>query len=190
MYEEKGYEIVREFISEELANFLWGYFELNAYNKIKNLIEDSDQQVKNADAIYGDPAFDHLAAISILKVQEITNKILLPTYTYGRLYREGADLKKHKDRPSCEHSVSLTLGEDVIEPWPLMFKDFQGEVGGAYLKPGDAVIYRGIELEHWREPFKGNRQGQIFLHYVDKNGPHSEFIYDKRKFLGLPSVWD
>tara|TARA_R100001443_G_scaffold117014_1_gene139540 strand:+ start:1268 stop:1837 length:570 start_codon:yes stop_codon:yes gene_type:complete len=188
MYKEKGYEIVRGFISEELANFLWGYFELNAYNKIERIIKDTDTQVERADSVYGDPAFDHLGAIYISKVEKITGKILLPTYTYGRLYKVGSKLEKHKDRPACEHSVSVCLGEDIVEPWPLMFKDFQGEVGGAYLKPGDAVVYKGTDLEHWREPFKGKRQGQLFLHYVDKDGPYSDWVYDKREFLGRPSV--
>ena len=86
MYKEKGYEIVRGFISEELANFLWGYFELNAHNKIERIIQDTDTQVDSADSVYGDPAFDHLGAIYILKVQKVTGKVLLPTYTYGRLY--------------------------------------------------------------------------------------------------------
>jgi hypothetical protein len=188
MYKEKGYEIVRGFISEELADFLWGYFELNAYNKIERIIKDTDTQVERADSVYGDPAFDHLGAIYISKVEKITGKILLPTYTYGRLYKEGSKLEKHKDRPACEHSVSVCLGEDIVEPWPLMFEDFQGDVVGAYLKPGDAVIYRGVALEHWREPFKGKRQGQLFLHYVDKDGPYSNWIYDKREFLGRPAV--
>ena len=188
MYKEKGYEVVRCFISEELADFLWGYFELNAHNKIDRIIQDTDTQVDSADSVYGDPAFDHLGAIYILKVQKVTGKVLLPTYTYGRLYRKGSELKKHKDRPACEHSVSVCLGEDIVEPWPLMFKDFQGEVGGAYLKPGDAVVYKGTDLEHWREPFKGRRQGQLFLHYVDKDGLYSDWIYDKREFLGRPAL--
>ena len=42
-------------------------------------------------------------------------------------------------------------------------------------------------MEHWREPFKGTKQTQMFLHYNDKNGPHGENnLYDGRPFLGLP----
>ena len=55
-------------------------------------------------------------------------------------------------------------------------------------KPGDAVIYLGCELEHWREPFTGDFQIQTFLHYVNKNGPNKEWKYDKRNFAENPEV--
>jgi PKHD-type hydroxylase len=46
---------------------------------------------------------------------------------------------------------------------------------------GDAVLYRGTEKYHWRNKFKGKWQAQVFLHYVDANGPYAEWIWDKRK---------
>ena len=57
------------------------------------------------------------------------------------------------------------------------------------LEPGDGVIYRGCEVEHWREAFDaptGSWQTQVFLHYVDKNGPYGDFCkFDSRPALGL-----
>jgi hypothetical protein len=51
---------------------------------------------------------------------------------------------------------------------------------------GDAVMYRGCDIYHWREAYKeGKWQAQVFLHYVDQNGPHAEWKYDKRESLGL-----
>jgi PKHD-type hydroxylase len=47
-------------------------------------------------------------------------------------------------------------------------------------------MYRGMDKWHWREPyFEGKWQAQVFLHYVDQNGPHAEWKYDKRESLGL-----
>ena len=37
------------------------------------------------------------------------------------------------------------------------------------LKPGDAVIYKGCDVKHWREPYEGDYHIQTF-HYVDANG--------------------
>jgi len=55
------------------------------------------------------------------------------------------------------------------------------------LKIGDMLIYRGNELEHWRESFKGENCAQVFLHYNDKNTKDSDKnLYDKRPILGLP----
>ena len=47
------------------------------------------------------------------------------------------------------------------------------------MEPGDGVIYRGCEVEHWREAFnapEGAWQTQVFLHYVDKNGHMVIFV--------------
>ena len=49
------------------------------------------------------------------------------------------------------------------------------------------LIYKGNELEHWREKFNGENCGQVFLHYNDLNTENSkENIFDKRPHLGLP----
>ena len=47
------------------------------------------------------------------------------------------------------------------------------------------LIYRGIELEHWREKFKGEYCAQVFLHYNVKNKKAN--LFDDRPHLGLPS---
>lgn len=58
---------------------------------------------------------------------------------------------------------------------------------GASLAPGDALLYRGIDLFHWREPYPGQRLAQVFLHYVDRRGVHSDRRFDGRKTLMRPA---
>ena len=55
------------------------------------------------------------------------------------------------------------------------------------LKPGDMLIYKGMELEHWREAFEGDNCIQVFLHYnqVSKKADNNRF--DTRPHLGLPA---
>ena len=56
------------------------------------------------------------------------------------------------------------------------------------LKPGDMLVYRGMELEHWREEFQGDNCAQVFLHYNDqKSKDAAKNINDTRPHLGLPS---
>ena len=56
------------------------------------------------------------------------------------------------------------------------------------LSPGDMLVYRGMELEHWREEFQGKDCAQVFLHYNDqKSNDSDKNIFDKRPHLGLPS---
>jgi PKHD-type hydroxylase len=54
------------------------------------------------------------------------------------------------------------------------------------MQVGDAVIYRGMDIEHWRKKYtEGQWQAQVFLHYVDADGPHANQKYDGRVSLGL-----
>ena len=46
-------------------------------------------------------------------METMTSLELVPTYSYHRLYTTGTELKRHKDRPSCEISTTLCLGYDI-----------------------------------------------------------------------------
>jgi hypothetical protein len=52
------------------------------------------------------------------------------------------------------------------------------------LAPGDALLYLGRELEHWRRPYTGRFHAQLFLHYVDAEGPDAVLAFDGRSGLG------
>jgi len=43
------------------------------------------------------------------------------------------------------------------------------------------LIYKGCDLEHWREPFNGQVCVQTFLHY----STNKELLNDTRPILGL-----
>jgi len=56
------------------------------------------------------------------------------------------------------------------------------------LEPGDMLMYRGCELEHWRNAFEGENCGQVFLHYNDASSKDARLNkFDKRPMIGLPS---
>ena len=46
------------------------------------------------------------------------------------------------------------------------------------------VMYKGCDLEHWREPFMGDNHAQVFLFYTSKNNKNNK-KYDCRPALGL-----
>ena len=54
-----------------------------------------------------------------------------------------------------------------------------------HLEEGDAVIYLGQEVDHWREEFEGDWYAQCFLHYVDKDGKHASHYRDRRPYWGI-----
>ena len=207
-FKKNKYKIVKNFISKELAFFLFSYLFLKR-NVHHTLIERKqippfseyfgtydDHQIPYTYANYGDVAMDNLLFLCKGKVEKIMGKDLVETYSYCRMYKKGDELKRHKDRPSCESSVTLNLGGD---DWPIYLsptenvgvpdgKDITIESNAKGIKvdlePGDALFYMGCELEHWREPFQGQHCGQVFLHYADAK--HKDRLYDGRPHLGLP----
>lgn len=163
-----------------------------------------DDQSPLSHALGHSVLFDSLLEQVQPAIEEITGKKLYPTYSYARWYQPGDELKIHRDRPSCEISVTITLGFEG-NPWPIYMgydKDKQN-CNKIDMQIGDAVIYRGMEMYHWREKYvEGKWQAQVFLHYVDADGPHAEWKYDKREklahhdvlnkvedFVVLPSVY-
>ena len=175
-------ETIKDFKFKLIKNFLTKEeIELGKnYTIIKHRIEDEvkfDSQAPTC-SYYADPFMESLLLSKRNKMEELTGLKLLPTYAYYRMYIFGSDLKKHSDRPSCEVSVTLCLASSG-EDWPIYMEGVP-----CSLKPGDAVIYLGCDLNHWREEFKGDYCSQCFLHYVDANGKNKEFYKDKRKLWG------
>ena len=145
-----------------------------------------DSQCPKSEAVHGAVAFDKLLVDLLPHFERVSGKKLHPTYSYARLYKPGEKLEIHTDRPSCEISATLTLGFEG-KAWPI----YMGDEGGANaskveMAVGDAVLYRGMDKYHWRKKFKGEWQAQVFLHYVDADGPHKEWKFDKRPALNLP----
>lgn len=142
-----------------------------------------DPQCPLSEAVHGAVVFDSLLEQLTPNFELASGKKLYPTYAYARLYRPGEELKIHTDRPACEISATLTLGFEG-KPWPI----FMGDEGGVNASEivmgiGDAVLYRGCDKHHWRNKFEGEWQAQVFLHYVDAEGPHKDQKYDGRSCL-------
>jgi hypothetical protein len=137
---------------------------------------------------YADPLIETILYNSREELETITGQSLHPTYSYSRVYVRGDELKPHKDRPACEISVSVHVATQG-EYWPLWMQ-VPGEEPVRYvLEPGDAIVYKGCEVLHWREKAVDTElNAQFMLHYVNKNGPNAEFKWDKRPALGFPAT--
>lgn len=177
-FESNGYVVLKDALSKDQCRNLTDHmFQLYQQGR---LVKDS--QCPLSDAVYGDPLFDGILQNFAKPIGDAVGKTLLPTYTYARIYRTGEILKRHKDRPSCEISATLTLGFDSKPVWPI-FMDEEKEIGVS-LEAGELVVYKGCDIVHWRPPFKGEWHVQLFLHYVDANGPHKDHVKDGRHEFG------
>jgi hypothetical protein len=150
----------------------------------------TDPQIPNTWSHYADPLMETILEGLKPLMEEQSELKLFETYSYVRIYKKGDILKRHKDRFSCEVSTTLNLGGDS---WPIYLEPTgkENEKGiKVDLKPGDMLMYRGCELEHWREPFTGENCAQVFLHYNDASSKNAvNNMFDKRPFLGLPSYF-
>lgn len=215
-YKDNNYVVIKNFISKEQAKFIYDYCNVRAM-RAKIMIDSkwpgyrqdvdgtySDSQVPGTYSCYADPVMETVLANSLESMRKITGLKLMPTYSYWRLYKEGDVLKRHKDRPSCEVSTTLCLGYNNENlkgrkkdwkkyNWP-MWVDKTGGVNNKgvpiHLEPGDMIVYRGVIIEHWREPFLGKNHAQVFLHYNDVDGPFKDnCVYDCRPMFGLPDAF-
>jgi hypothetical protein len=178
IFAQQGYVLVKEFIPKQTAKYLFDYLRFATQIQMANGAARGDDQVPGSiSAEHGDMAFEALMWHVHKRMQECTGLELIPTYTYRRLYRNGNVLHKHTDRPSCEVSATIKLSDTGGYNWPIWMVDSAYE-----LEDGDAVLYRGCDLEHWRDVCAGPEGyllGQVFTHFVDKNGPNTEYAYDK-----------
>lgn len=199
-FKNKGYVQLKDFLSKHICQELTD--ELKRLVKEQKTVNDS--QCPLSQAVHGAIAFDKLLETCLPYFEQASGLKLYPTYSYARLYnQQGEELKNHRDRPSCEISATITLDFEG-NVWPIYMadkatekdgilkigenknKDYIKNISKIYMDIGDAVMYRGCEKFHFRESYKeGKWQAQVFLHYVDANGPYAEWKYDKRESLGI-----
>ncbi len=181
----RRYVVIPELVAQAEAKRLADHLDqINAQGRMSL----ADPQVPQTPCAYGDYTLEHLMLTLGPWLEFYTGLQLYPTYSFARIYKKSDELTAHRDREACEVSISLNLGQEPDVPWPLWLRDTDGKAFAAILRPGDALVYRGIELEHWREPYTGEKLSQVFLHYVDRHGPHANQKLDRRPAIATPPV--
>lgn len=105
-------------------------------------------------------------------------KKLVPTYCYSRKYKKDSVLVQHRDRFSCEYSLTLHIKSSNPDiDWPIYF-EIDGERKNLILKQGDCCLYKGIELKHGRDRCPVDWYIQVFMHWVDLNGEYATYADD------------
>ena len=201
-YQKNGYALIRELVPQEVACALMNRVKADLGSGPLSAPGGDPDPIfnRNAVEIYGNrypPLQTFLWALTGA-MEEVSGRSLVPTYDFFRIYREGDICRVHRDRPACEHSLSLTLDYSDDVPWPLevgsagmegpkdLFADDFGPepMSSLVMQIGDAVAYRGVEHRHGRiNPNPNMWSAHLFLHWVDKEGPHADQAFDG---AGLP----
>ena len=174
-----GYLVIRQAIEPALIEVLENYALMNRFNNYYLDDEKTHSKWRYSD-IFGESMLLYLHPL----MEKLTNHRLFPTNSVLRIYQKGGILKKHIDRPTCEYSITLTIGYESKEPYPIWVRGQHKDIP-VNLDRGDMLIYKGCEVPHWREEFKGRHWIQLFLHYVDADGKFAEYKYDGRIMIGM-----
>ncbi len=147
-----------------------------------------DTQVEKSFSWYSPLCFEALSD-SIVKpiVEQYIGEAVHPTYSYARIYYNGATMARHMDRSASEYSVSCCIDTESNHPWHLGVETVRGEKIYVEQEVGDIILYKGNDLYHWRDAYTGNEQINAFMFYVKANGSRSELKFDTRPLLGMNS---
>tara|TARA_B100001093_G_scaffold82548_1_gene73962 strand:- start:1105 stop:1800 length:696 start_codon:yes stop_codon:yes gene_type:complete len=180
-----------------------GLFNWKDSDKLdKFTYEEVETQVNGSVARYWHPQYRKIHSEIRLILEQAIGRKLYNTYYYDRFYFPGQPLIKHTDRPSCEISVTIHIGTNIKESWPIWIKTpdtfedstmktliASGENRSVHLEAGDGMVYKGCERPHWRDPMPGLLESkinkdeslyyhQIFFHYVLQDGIRAHHAWD------------
>ena len=196
-YQRNGYALVREMVPRGVARALMARLRADLPPGPITPQPHTASEILRGPAfeIYGNdyPPMQAFLWALTPAMEAVTGQRLVPTYDYFRIYREGDICRVHRDRPACQHSLSLTLDYSDDVPWPLEvgtagesgpqdeFTDGFGQEASTPLAMGvgDAVAYRGVEHRHGRTmPNPNAWSAHLFLHWVDPDGPFADQAFD------------
>lgn len=121
----------------------------------QGFFQRGDLLVQEREYIHNDPVIRFLQQQIFRHLQPLFSQAVKPSYTYLTLYPPGVSMVKHTDREQCAWNMSLVLDMETLVPtensWPLYLQTAQGQQA-IHLNLGDAVLYPGYHMPHWREP--------------------------------------
>jgi hypothetical protein len=199
-YGKNGYATIRGLVPPEVALNLFKQIEIDlkaagkSFQTFAQMQPLSKRQTVDISGHFYRPLTTFLWGMTPI-MEQLTGASLLPAYDYFRIYQYGDVCRVHSDRPSCEHSVSLTLHYSNGVAWPLevgsvpvteegpCVDDFGDEpYHSVAMQPGDAVLYRGIDLRHGRmQPNPNDWSAHLFLFWVERDGPFRQHAFDEER---------
>jgi hypothetical protein len=169
-HDARGYTVIRGLIHPLQVGAMQAYYRRLVGRGVLPL---GDDQVPNRYWLHSEAVGSFLHPQLTPLLSGIAGEPVKPSYVYFASYEPGAALPRHLDREQCEFSLSLLVDyipqSDGASAWPLFMEHARmpGVGGAVHLSVGDAVMYRGREVVHYREALPaGHRSRSLFLHYV------------------------
>ncbi len=138
---------------------LWqeGFFQFEAPGKLSRGI------------LHNEPVFrffQHQIYHSLIHLLGLTVR---PSYNCLAVYPAGVALPRHLDREQCIWNMSVVIDMQkelkTADTWPIYLETSRG-IQAVHLNIGDALLYSGTQIPHWRET-SAQRIMVALFHFVD-----------------------
>lgn len=171
-----------------------------SYSKQQNqyLLDEKEPEVEGSFSRNYFPHYQELYYNVKKRIEKILEMRLYTTYYFDRFYFAGQKLNAHTDDPEREITVSIQISTNKKEPWDLWFTNYMGKDEKFSMSNGDACIYNGCRILHWRLPLEtrynkyqrwyrkmrklddDTYHHQLCFHYVNADGPFMEHAFNLR----------
>ena len=177
-----GWDYIPNIITKDEAIQIKYENYLGAIHDLGGLKTHFDKERGNVMCCYAPPSSTYVVKRAKPILENLLGEELIPSYWFTTTYHNKGWMNCHTDRPSCEISVTLNICGDA--KWPIKLKDLSNKKREVVTPVGHGVAYQGTIVPHWRSPLrthKNDRFMQLFLHYVRKNGPYTDYAYDRNQ---------
>lgn len=152
-----GFVVLRGLFAPRFAGALRDYYRRVA---AEGYLLGGQARRRGAPLLYDEPVLTFLAHQLASVVRRVTGDRARARFTYLRVYDPGARLGRHRDRALCRWTLDLVVGGGPAPArrtaWPLWMDGRRGPEA-VRLGLGDAVLYRGDRVEHWRSSQRRGR---------------------------------
>lgn len=177
-----GWDYIPNIITKDEAIQIKYENYLGAIHDLGGLKTHFDKERGDVMCCYAPPSSTFVVKRAKPILENLLGEELIPSYWFTTTYHNKGWMNCHTDRPSCEISVTLNICGDA--KWPIKLKDLSNKKREVVTPVGHGVAYQGTIVPHWRSPLrthKNDRFMQLFLHYVRKNGPYTDYAYDRNQ---------
>lgn len=171
-FEREGFAILENLLPVEHVHEMGRYFQALA---AQGFLSRNDECGTHRHIAHNHPVARFWHDQLNERVSRLVGRRTKPSYSYVSLYIAGCELALHTDRPPCEYTITLLLDyapldADDRSPWALTLRGRDGVMHSLYQRVGDALIFKGRELQHCRDVLpEGHRSASLLFHFVDED---------------------
>lgn len=201
---QNRYVVLRDFIPKDIITFALDSWKVIEHNKAafdvffrhetEITFNSPKSSLNKSHGEAGSPMGIALNRYLKDRLKTVLDLNLGETYAYCRKYERGAYLKAHRDRPSCEISITTCLDyqTDDKKPWKIWLDNSKNWVDNdepektfqetqaipnrkresvcVELEVGDVLLYQGPNVIHWRDFLVGEYSYHVFAHFYNREG--------------------